>query len=435
MKVLIIGSGGREHGIALKLLESPGVELVIAPGNPGMESLGQCVPIDVSDLEGLLKLAKQENVELTVVGPEVPLVEGIADLFIKEGLRIFGPSAAAARLEGSKAFSKEFMETYQIPTAIHKTFTSEQEALSYLEAHPAPIVVKASGLAAGKGAIVCETQEQAVQAVSSMLGQEAIFGDAGREVVIEEFMQGEEASVFAICDGTHYTVLPTAQDHKRALDGDKGLNTGGMGAYSPAPIVAESVLQDVCAQVIEPTLKGMEQEGCPYKGVLYVGLMIEEKTTGTTARVVEFNCRLGDPEAQIILPNYQGDFLELLIQAADGTLGKNDITPALLHSEKTKHSAIVVLTAGGYPGSYEKGTPIQGLKETLPSHTQVLHAGTGKNKSGDVVTAGGRVLGLVGQGNSLEEALEKAYSLTDIVTFEDVHFRTDIGQKGLKRVL
>ncbi len=426
MKILVIGSGGREHAIGLKLAQSPQKpELLFAPGNPGMAALGTCHPIAADDLPALLKLAAAEKPDLTVVGPEVPLVKGLVDVFRKAGHTVFGPTAAAARLEGSKAFSKDFMARYGIPTAAYQTFTEHEPARAFLEKTGAPVVVKASGLAAGKGAVVCMTLEEAHVALDSMLGPDAVFGEAGREVVIEEFMEGEEASVFAVCDGERYVLLPTAQDHKRAFDGDAGPNTGGMGAYSPAPIMTPELLERTCREVIEPTLAGMRTEGCPYEGVLYVGLML----TTQGPKVVEFNCRLGDPETQCVLPIHEGDLADLFLAAATGQLDSAKHGRAQAPRES---AAVIVLASGGYPGPYRNGMRIEGVDEaeTVPG-VQVLHAGT-KLQDGFLATAGGRVLGVTGKGGTLKAALSTAYAGVDRIHFEGMHFRRDIGQKGLQ---
>jgi phosphoribosylamine--glycine ligase len=422
MRILVIGSGGREHAIGRKLLKSPRKPtLLFAPGNPGMAALGTCHPIPVDDIPALLELAKKEAVDLTVVGPEIPLVMGIADAFETEGLRIFGPTALAARLEGSKAFSKAFMARHGIPTAAFETFRDLESALTFLEKTGAPIVVKASGLAAGKGAVVCQTLPEARSAIASMLGPEAVFGESGSEVVIEEFMTGEEASVFAVCDGTNFLLLPTAQDHKRIFDGDLGPNTGGMGAYSPASIMTPELLGQTCREIIEPTLEGMRKEGHPYGGVLYVGVMI----TSQGPKVVEFNCRLGDPETQAVLPVYEDDLLEVLLAAVGNRLG--DISP----SQPRHYAAVVVLASGGYPDAYQNGFPIQGISESenIPG-VQVIQAGT-KFKDGALVTAGGRVLGVVGEAESLQQALHAAYEGIRHIHFEGMQYRRDIGLKGL----
>lgn len=425
MKILVIGSGGREHAIALKLSESAlRPTLLFAPGNPGMAGLGACHPVAADDVPGLLALAIAEKPDLTVVGPEVPLVKGLADVFGKNGLAVFGPSEAAARLEGSKAFSKDFMARHGIPTAAYRTFHDLEAGRAYLAETGAPVVVKASGLAAGKGAVVCMTLDEAHAALDSMLGPDAIFGEAGREVVIEEFMDGEEASVFAVCDGERYVLLPTAQDHKRAYDDDRGPNTGGMGAYSPAPAMTPELLDRTRKEIIEPTLRGMREEGCPYKGVLYVGLMLTSKGP----KVVEFNCRLGDPETQCVLPVYDGDLAKLFLDAAKGT-----IDPSTDAGGKVRGSAaVVVLASGGYPGAYRNGLRIEGLEaaESVPG-VQVLHAGT-RLQDGILSTAGGRVLGVTGRGADLREALDAAYAGVERIRFEGMHYRKDIGKKGLR---
>jgi phosphoribosylamine--glycine ligase len=402
-----------------------------------MAALGICHPVAADDVPGLLALALAEQPDLTVVGPEVPLVKGLVDAFEAKGLTVFGPSAAAARLEGSKAFSKDFMARHGIPTAAFETFRDHTAALMHLEKTGAPVVVKASGLAAGKGAVVCMTLDEARAALDSMLGPDAVFGEAGREVVIEEFMDGEEASVFAVCDGERFALLPTAQDHKRAFDDDQGPNTGGMGAYSPAPIMTPELLERTRLEVIEPTLKGMRDEGCPYKGVLYVGLML----TGKGPKVVEYNCRLGDPETQCVLPIYDGDLAELFLAAAGGRLDKlGDQTPASvpepvegpLHDTPARAAAVVVLASGGYPGAYRNGLRIEGIEaaETVPG-VQVLHAGT-RLQDGILGTAGGRVLGVTGRGPTLRAALDAAYAGVERIRFEGMHYRKDIGKKGLK---
>jgi phosphoribosylamine--glycine ligase len=424
MKILIIGSGGREHSIGRKLAQSKKKpELIFAPGNPGMKSLGTCFSVGAEDIEGLLNLAKNENVDLTITGPEVPLVKGIVDKFEESGLKIFGPNAAAARLEGSKAFSKDFMAKYNIPTADYQNFTDLKAAKSYLEKVGAPIVIKASGLAAGKGALVCMTMEEALQALESMLGSNAIFGDAGAEVVIEEFMEGEEASIIVVADGKNYVMLPSSQDHKRINDNDEGLNTGGMGAYSPAPVATKEILSQAESQVIAPTLAGMEKEGCPYKGVLYAGLML----TSSGIKVVEFNCRLGDPETQVILPVYNGDLLDLIETSLEDGLADYP------SNEPNSCAAVVVMAAGGYPGSYEKGIEITGLEASkLPESAHVIHAGT-KRSDNRIVTSGGRVLGAVGEGPDLRTAIDTAYKTIDCISFNQAHYRKDIGKKGLAR--
>lgn len=424
MNILVVGSGGREHAIALAVKKSPLCEnLICAPGNPGMANLGRCVPVDVADPKALADLAEVEKVDLAIIGPEIPLVAGVVDEFRARGLRAFGPTAAAAALEGSKAFSKNFMKKYSIPTAAFETFTDLASAKKFLAEHPAPIVVKASGLAAGKGAVVCLTDKEANDAVEEMLGDKAVFGESGKTVVIEEFMEGEEASLFAVCDGKDYVLLSSAQDHKRVFDGDKGPNTGGMGAYTPAPVVTPEILSAVKSQIIEPTLKGMAAEGSPYTGVLYVGIMV----TKNGPKVVEYNCRLGDPECQVVLPVYDGDLLALFDAAEKGEL-RNFDAPA---SPKMS-AAIVVMASAGYPGSYEKGKEISGIEDAEATGATVVHAGT-KMADGKLLTNGGRVLGVVGTGKDLQAALDKAYEACGKIRFEGAFYRKDIGQKGLAK--
>lgn len=423
MKVLVIGSGGREHAIALKLSQSPqNPTLIFAPGNPGMEALGTCFDVKADDIQGLLALAQSQAVDFTVVGPEVPLVLGAVDLFNAHGMPAFGPSALAARLEGSKAFSKDIMAKYNVPTAAYRNFTELEEALAYTRAQGAPIVVKASGLAAGKGAVVCETLAHAEETLQDMLGTKAVFGDSGKEVVVEEFMVGEEASIFAVCDGEDYVLLASAQDHKRIFDEDLGPNTGGMGAYAPAPVATPELVARVEAEVIRPVLDGMKAEGCPYKGVLYVGIM----ATAQGPKVVEFNCRLGDPETQCVLPLYQGDLLELFQKSAAGALKNYQAAP------NVGAAAVVVIASKGYPEAYPKGEEILGLDQ-MPAGASALHAGT-QSVDGKIVTNGGRVLGIVGQGSDLKDALDKAYAGVAQIQFPAKFNRTDIGQKGLRRL-
>ncbi|HSQ41575.1 MAG TPA: phosphoribosylamine--glycine ligase [Fibrobacteraceae bacterium] len=427
MKVLVIGSGGREHAIALAVSRSPlCTELVCAPGNPGMAALGTCFPVNVSDPHALLHLAQQERADFTIIGPEIPLVNGVVDLFRSEGLRIFGPTAGAAALEGSKAFSKAIMEKYHVPTAAFGTFHDLASAQAFLAEHPAPIVVKASGLAAGKGAIVCMTDTEAHAAIEDMLGPKAVFGESGKTVVIEEFMEGEEVSLFAVCDGRDYVLLASAQDHKRVADGDQGLNTGGMGAYAPAPIATQSLVAEACRTIIEPTLVGMRSEGKPYTGVLYVGLMV----TSQGPKVVEFNCRLGDPEAQVVLPLFPGDFLDLLLHAERGELASYSVPKMPVCAS----AAVVVVASQGYPGAYKSGLPVESLDAAIATKAQILHAGT-RMEEGQLVTSGGRVFGVVGLGSTLRQALDVAYAGVAQVRFPGAFYRNDIGKKGLARCL
>ncbi len=424
MNILIIGSGGREHAIALAIRNSPLCDkLICAPGNPGMATLGRCVPVSVTEPQAIADLAQAESIDLTIVGPEIPLVAGIVDEFRKRGLRAFGPTAGAAALEGSKAFSKNIMKKYRIPTADYETFTDLQAALDFLKKHPAPIVIKASGLAAGKGAVVCMTDAEAVTAVEEMLGEKALFGESGKTVVIEEFMDGEEASLFAVCDGHNYVMLASAQDHKRIFDDDKGPNTGGMGAYAPAPIVTDALLAQVQKTIIEPTLAGMVKEGVPYTGVLYVGIMV----TAEGPKVVEYNCRLGDPECQVVLPLYDGDVLALFDAAERGSLSSLKVPQSPKGS-----AAVVVLASEGYPGDYKKGCTVSGIEKAEKLGAHVLHAGT-KMEKGKLVTSGGRVFGVVGSGTTLQNALDQAYAGCAEVKFDGVFYRRDIGKKGLRR--
>ncbi|MDX1545542.1 MAG: phosphoribosylamine--glycine ligase [Rhodothermales bacterium] len=426
MKILIVGSGGREHALARALARSNRQpELLIAPGNAGTEPLGRNIALPPSDLAGLLALATEEAVDLTIVGPELPLVEGIVDAFEAAGRAIVGPSAHAARLEGSKAFAKRFMVRHGVPTAAHRTFTNLEypEAVAYLEAQGAPIVIKASGLAAGKGAIVCSTREDARAALDRIMVGRA-FGAAGDKVVIEEFMEGEEASVFVLTDGETYRLLAPAQDHKRIGEGDTGPNTGGMGAYAPAPLVTDALLDRVRHEIVEPTLEGMRAEGFPYRGVLYVGLMIQEGRP----RVVEYNCRFGDPEAQVVLPLIETDLAELLDALASGRLESVDL------ARRDGAAACVVMASGGYPGAYEKGVPIRGLDEAeaVPG-VQVFHAGTCR-RDGQVLTNGGRVLGVTALAADLPDALERAYRAVDLISFDGAQYRRDIGYRGVERL-
>jgi phosphoribosylamine--glycine ligase len=429
MRVLVIGSGGREHALVWKINQSRSVtKLFCAPGNPGIQSLAECVSLKATDLPRLLAFAEQQNIDLTVVGPEQPLAEGIVDLFASRNLPIFGPSRRAAELEWSKAFAKEFMQRHAIPTAQHQTFSKDQADLAaeHVRTCSLPVVLKADGLAAGKGVMVCSTREEATQALHQMMIGKA-FGPASETVVIEEFLEGEEASVFAVCDGEKYLTLAPAQDHKRAFDGDLGKNTGGMGAYAPTPVVTYNILQQVKKTVIEPTLRGMMEEGRPYKGCLYCGLMI----TRDGPKVIEYNCRFGDPETQVVLPLLDCDLLELLSAACTGEI--STFTTSLTNSGS---AACVVLASTGYPDEYEVGKPIDGL-EHLAQRSDVIafHAGT-KWESGKLVTSGGRVLGITAweKNGSLQQAIAKAYEEVQSVSFEGMHFRRDIGQKAFAAI-
>ncbi|WP_114417448.1 phosphoribosylamine--glycine ligase [Marinospirillum perlucidum] len=425
MNVLVIGGGGREHALAWKAAQSPQVSQVfVAPGNAGtaLEPKMTNVPLDVLDFAGLADLAKKEEVALTLVGPEVPLVEGIVDYFQKEGLAIFGPSKGAAQLEGSKAFTKDFLARHQIPTAFYGVFTQVEEALTYLQEKGAPIVVKADGLAAGKGVIVAMTLDEAEDAVRDMLSGNA-FGDAGARVVIEEFLEGEEASFIVMLDGKNILPMATSQDHKRVGDGDTGLNTGGMGAYSPAPVVTPEVHQRIMDEVIRPTVEGMAAEGNDYTGFLYAGLMID---ASGAPKVIEYNCRFGDPETQPIMLRLQSDLVELCQAAVQGRLDQ-------VQAQWDERASLgVVLAAGGYPGSYAKGEVIQGLPQDESTEAKVFHAGT-KMQDDQVVTAGGRVLCATALGTSVSEAQKKAYELVEAIHWKDSFYRRDIGYRAIAR--
>ncbi len=424
MKILVVGSGGREHALVWKLRQSPRVEKIYcAPGNAGIAGIAECVAIDASDIEGLVAFAEQHGIDCTVVGPEAPLVDGIVDRFQAAGLRIFGPSGAAARLEGSKAFSKEIMHKYGIPTGGFAVFEDVDAALAHLDTVGAPVVVKADGLAAGKGVIVCQTIEEARQAVAA-IGRDRAFGAAGDRIVIEEFLEGEEASFLAFTDGETVLPLPTSQDHKAIYDGDRGPNTGGMGAYSPAPVVTPELHRQVVDEIMIPTVRAMAAEGHPYKGMLYAGLMIKDGR----AKVLEFNCRFGDPECQPLLMRLRSDLMDVIDGVIDGTLDRLelDIDP--------RPTVCVVMASGGYPGSYEKGHPIAGLDEAAAMEDVVVfHAGTAFDND-QVVTAGGRVLGVTAIGDDLPAAIERAYQAVAKISWKDCYYRKDIGQKALRRL-
>jgi phosphoribosylamine---glycine ligase len=421
--VLIVGGGGREHTLAWKLAQSPEIhKIYCAPGNAGIAALAECVPIDATDVSALQQFARDRGIHLTVVGPEAPLMEGIVDLFQENGQLIFGPSRSGALLEGSKVWAKQFMSRHQVPTAEFEVFETPEEAYAYLRKTSFPTVVKADGLAAGKGVIIAENFEEAARAVQQIM-EEKVFGAAGDHIVIEEFLQGEEVSVFAITDGLSYVTLPSAQDHKAIYDGDRGPNTGGMGAYSPAPILSKKYQDDVERFILEPVFQGLAAEGIPYRGVLFVGLIITERG----AKVLEFNVRFGDPEAQVILPRMKSDLLPLLYEGARGNF--RVIEPPEWHAN---YSVCVVMASAGYPGAYEKGKVITGLAEAAGlDQAVVFHAGTAL-KENQVVTAGGRVLGLTAWDHSLEAAVQKAYKLSGLIHFEGAYYRRDIARRALK---
>jgi len=423
MKVLVVGSGGREHAIVWKLSQSPYVEKIYcAPGNAGISKLAECLEIKATEIEKLAEFAEKEGINLTIVGPEAPLVAGIVDEFEKRGLRIFGPSKAAARLEGSKVFAKEMMKRWGVPTADFRVFNNPDEAVAYIKEKGAPIVVKADGLAAGKGVTVAKTVEEAVEAVNRIM-VEKVFGEAGNKVVIEECLEGEEASYLVVTDGENFIPLATAQDHKAVFDGDRGPNTGGMGAYSPAPVLSEELEREVQEKVIKPILKGMKEEGNPFKGILYAGLMI----TNEGVKVLEFNVRFGDPEAQVILRRLKTDLVDLATSVINGKLvSKLEWIP--------ETSICVVLASKGYPGSYEKGKEINGIEEAEKVESVVVfHAGTAF-KEGKLVTNGGRVLNVTALGKNIVEARERVYKAVEKIHFEGMHYRKDIGEKALKRI-
>ena len=426
MKVLVIGSGGREHALAWKLAQSKRVdEVLVAPGNAGTahEPRLRNVPVAVTDLDGLVALAKQEGIGLTVVGPEVPLFAGVVDRFGAEGLRCFGPTAAAAQLEGSKAFAKDFLARHGIPTAHYAVFTELAPALAYVREKGAPIVIKADGLAAGKGVVVAMTLAEAEAALDDMLGQQA-FGDASSRVVIEEFLDGEEASFIVIADGRQALPMATSQDHKRRDDGDKGPNTGGMGAYSPAPVVTDEVSARVMREVIAPTLAGMIADGAPFTGFLYAGLMIDKSGA---PKVIEFNVRFGDPETQPIMLRLRSDLVALIEAALDGDVGRVEAV------WDPRPSLGVVLAAGGYPGKVRGGDAIRGADGDFGADVKVFHAGTAVGPAGEPVSAGGRVLTVCALGTDLADARTKAYAAIDRIGLEGSFYRRDIAHRALDR--
>jgi len=426
MNILVVGSGGREHALAWKLADNPAVQKVfVAPGNAGTASENKCVNVNIAgdDFAGLEALVRAESVDLTVIGPEAPLVAGVCDYFAQRGLACFGPSRGAAQLEGSKAFSKDFLARHGIPTGAYQTFEDADEASAYVRAQGAPIVIKADGLAAGKGVVVARTEAQALAAIADML-DDGSFGDAGRRVVIEEFLDGEEASFICLCDGTTALPFATSQDHKARDDGDTGPNTGGMGAYSPAPVVTAEVHERVMREIIEPTVAGMAADGLPYTGFLYAGLMI---MPDGSPKVIEFNCRFGDPEAQPVMMRLRSDLVGLCQQALAGDLAGVEL-------EWDPRIALgVVLAAGGYPLDYRKGDVISGIDAINDSATKVFHAGTRLDDQGNVCTDGGRVLCVVGLGDDVLEAQRKAYSGVEKIGWDRVYYRKDIGHRAINR--
>ncbi len=421
MKVLVIGSGGREHALVWKISESPHVDKIYAaPGNAGMVELAECVPVKPDDTRALLELAVDKDIDITVVGPEVPLVAGIADMFASESRRIFGFGSSGAVLEGSKVKAKKFMKKYGVPTGDFAVFTEYAEARDAVSGGTPPLVVKADGLAAGKGVLVCKTAREAEEAIDKIMVNR-VFGDAGDSVIVEEHLSGPEVSILSVYDGKDYRLFVPSQDHKRALDGDMGPNTGGMGAYAPVNIFDGSMEERVRREIVEPTFEGMEREGMAGAGVLYFGLML----TGDGPKVLEYNCRFGDPETQVILPLFRGDLFEVMFEATSGNLESVDF------ENGTDSAACVVVASGGYPASYKKGFEIKGIGAAEEAGCMVFHAGTALS-DGKLVTSGGRVLGVTAVAKDLERALERAYSGVDSIEFEDCFSRRDIGKRGLR---
>ena len=420
MNVLLIGSGGREHALAWKISQSSKLEKFFAiPGNPGIKNFAECVEnISIKDNAALVKFAQEKNIDLVVIGPEAPLVNGLVDALNDAGIKAFGPKKVAANIEGSKIFAKYLMRKYNIPTADFGIFYNPEDAKNFIRSKGAPIVIKADGLAAGKGVIVAQTLDEAFSAVDEMRN----FGDAGNKIIVEEFMDGEEASVLALTDGEKIIPLIAAQDHKRVDDGDKGLNTGGMGAYAPAPIVDEKISAQVEEKILKPTLAALRAEGIIYRGCLYAGLMIVDGEP----KVVEFNCRFGDPETQAILPLMEDDLLDLMNACAEGNLSDKKIS-------WSKESAVcVILASGGYPKFYKKNLPIDGITKAKSLGAMIFHAGT-KILNGELVTSGGRVLGVTITAPTLREAVDKVYRCVEVIHFDDVHYRHDIAAKGISK--
>lgn len=419
--VLLIGSGGREHALAWGIAKSPKLKkLFISPGNPGTARLGDNISLDISNHEEVWEFIKANNIELTIVGPEQPLVEGIADFLEEKNHAVFGPRKQAAMLEGSKEFAKDFMKRQKIPTAKYEVFSQNEfdKAADYIKLEGKyPVVLKADGLAAGKGVLIPESEQEALAALEEL--KSGTLSGAASRLVVEEFMEGEEASVFAICDGNTFKVIGNAQDHKRIGEGDTGLNTGGMGAYSPAPIATKEILEITDQQIIKPTIDGMKAEGYPYQGILYVGLMI----TNEGPKVVEYNCRFGDPECQVIVPAMQSDLLDVIVSCTEGNLSSTDI------ELDDSYRCTVVMASGGYPEAYQKGKEIIGIDKV--SKAIVFHAGT-KTAKGTLVSNGGRVLNVVAAGKTLQEAINNSYSEIKKIHFDHAYYRTDIGAKGLK---
>jgi phosphoribosylamine--glycine ligase len=420
MKVLVVGGGGREHAIVWKLSQSPKVnQIYCAPGNPGIAELAECISIPVSDIEKLADFAKKKQIDLTFVGPEEPLSKGIVNYFKQQGLAIYGPSKEAALIEGSKAFAKELMMKYHIPTAKYAAFTNYEDARSYVRREGAPIVIKADGLAAGKGVVVAKNLEEAEEALLNMM-KEVSFGSAGARVVIEEYLEGEEMTLLAFVNGTTVKPMIPAQDHKPVYDGDKGPNTGGMGTYAPLPHIDPSIVERIIQEIVQPTAKAMVKENCPFEGILYTGLML----TNDGPKVIEYNARFGDPETQVVLQLLETDLLEILVASLSGELENIEV------KWKDKSAVCVIMSSAGYPGPYEKGQVIKGLDQVY-TPTFVFHAGT-TEMDGEIITNGGRVLGITAVGDHLKEARDLAYQSVEKVNFLGAHYRSDIGSKAFR---
>lgn len=417
MKVMVVGGGGREHALVWKIAQSPRVEEIFCtPGNAGIKKIARCVDISAEDIKALADFAEKKSIDLTVVGPEAPLVEGIVDEFEARGLKAFGPNKAASQIEGSKVFAKNLMEKYNIPTAAFRVFDNSIDAINYIDKMDAPLVVKAEGLAAGKGVVVAKDKDAAVSAVKSIMEQR-IFGKAGARVVIEEYLEGPEVTVLSFCDGKIAVPMVSSRDHKRVFDNDEGPNTGGMGAISPAPAYSMELAEVVEKEIIQKTVEAMAAEGIPFKGVLYTGLMLTKKGP----RVLEYNCRFGDPETQVVLPRLKTDLIDIMEACIDGNLEK------VMIEWKEEKAVCVVLASGGYPGPYEKGKVIKGLSEAEAEGALVFHAGTAE-KNGKIITAGGRVLGVTALGDTEDKARQEAYNAISKISFEDMHYRKDIGK-------
>ncbi len=424
MKILVIGGGGREHALCWKLSKGGSAEKIFcAPGNAGIAGVAECVPISDGDVKGLRDFAEQQKIDLAIVGPELPLTRGAADAFKEAGIKVFGPAAYAAQLEGSKFFAKDFMREMSIPTADFADFAEYEPARAYLEKAAYPLVIKADGLAAGKGVLVTSSKDEAQDFLKSLM-LDGAHGGAGARIVVEECLVGEETSILAVCDGRDMVILTPSQDHKRAYDNDEGPNTGGMGAYSPVSIVTPALIETIREQVLQRVADGMKRRGTPFVGVIYAGMML----TAAGPKTLEFNVRFGDPEAQVVLPLIEGDLAQICLAAAEGRLAETKWEPA------RRTAMCIVMASGGYPGSYEKGKPISGLESAgALEDVVVFHAGTAA-KDGRIVTAGGRVLGVTGIGASLKEASDKAYEAVGLISWEGERHRTDIGKRDLARI-